>query len=47
MSRKAAALAFRTKKETEGIKAYRPLHMILFPLNQETGMFISSENIKY
>merc|ERR1711990_751220 len=36
MSRKAAKIAFRTKKENLAIRAYRPLHMILFPLNHET-----------
>lgn len=36
MSRKAQNLAFRNKKEEEKIRAYRPLHMILFPLNQES-----------
>ena len=33
-ARKAAALALRSKKETESIKAYRPTHIIMFPLNQ-------------
>ena len=37
MSRKAQNLAFRNKKEEEKVRAYRPLHMILFPLNQESG----------
>lgn len=36
MSRKAQALAFRNKKEEEKVRAYRPLHVILFPLNQES-----------
>ena len=38
MARKNAALALRTKKENEAIRAYRPTHMIMFPLGQEKGM---------
>ena len=37
MARKNAALALRTKKENEAIRAYRPTHMIMFPLGQERG----------
>jgi len=36
-ARKAAAQMLRSKKETEAIKAYRPTHMIMFPLNQESA----------
>ena len=40
MARKNAALALRTKKENEAIRAYRPTHMIMFPLGQERGWIL-------
>ena len=47
MARKNAALALRTKKENEAIRAYRPTHMIMFPLGQEKGLnFAFSEKIE-